>query len=216
MNSTTKRLVVLISGTGATLQAILDGTRWETLDAEVVAVFSHEPWSYGLLRAEREGIDASLHDFADYRFEGKSESDYEQELADKIAAYRPDLIILAGWKHPLYEGFFQRFPERVVNLHSGLPGPEPLFDPYGQNPVSRAFEAYNAGVIHEAQVAVQVLDGSEPFGKIVAEQRVPIYDFDTLIDLEDRMNRAQEELLVNTLRLLLRDAQPRAARAYLS
>jgi folate-dependent phosphoribosylglycinamide formyltransferase PurN len=200
-----KRLVVLISGTGSTLQGIIDATRWDSLDAEVVAVFSHEPWSYGLIRAEQEGIPSTLHEFTDYRLEGKGEGEYASDLADQIATARPDLVILADWKLPLAEEFFQRFPNRVVNLQSGLPGQSPLFDPYAQNPVSRAFEAYSAGLIREAHVTVHMLNDMYSFGRVVAQEAIPIYDFDTLVDLEDRMHRVQQEVLVNTLNLLLRE-----------
>ncbi|MGH2542522.1 MAG: formyltransferase family protein [Ardenticatenaceae bacterium] len=202
---TTKRLVVLMDGTGSTLQSILDATRLETLDAEVVAVFSHEPWCYGLLRAEREGVPALLHDLADYRFGGKSESEYVADLAERIESFEPDLVVLAGWNLPLNEEFFRRFANRVINLHSGLPGQFPIFDPYGQNPASRAYEAYSAGLIREAHVSVQLFSERETLARIIAQQPVPIYEFDHLGDLEERMNRVQQELLVNTLRLLLRE-----------
>ncbi len=207
MNFNTKRLVVLISGTGSTLQGIIDATRWQTLDAEVGAVFSHEPWSYGLLRAEREGIPAILHDLADYRLEGKAEGEYNEDLAREVAAYCPDIVILAGWRLPLTEYFFRCFPNKVINLQPGLPGQFPVFDPYGQNPVSRAFEAFNAGLIREAHVTAHILNDVESFGRVVAQEAVPIYEFDTLVDLEDRMNRVQQDLLVNTLRLLLRETE---------
>jgi phosphoribosylglycinamide formyltransferase 1 len=201
----TKRLVLLISGTGATMQGVIDATRWRTLDAQVVAVFSHEPWSYGLLRAEREGIATVLHDVAEYRFEGKTDSEYNQALADKVAAFEPDLVILAGWKLPLTDAFCDQFAGKLVNLQQGLPGQFPLFDPYGQNPASRAFEAYTAGLIREAHVTVHILDHPDSFGRVVAQESIPIYDFDTLMDLEERMNRVQQEMLVNTLQLLLRE-----------
>ncbi len=205
MEHTKKRLVALIAGTGLTLQGILDAIRWDTLDAEVVAVASHERWGYGLLRAEREGIPTILHDLTDYRLLDKSESEYSTELADKLEAFEPDLVLLAGWTLPLTQDFFERFQNRVLNLQSGLPGQLPLFDPYGQNPISRAYEAYTAGLIREAQVSVQLLAGIESFARVIAQQPVPIYEFDRLVDLEDRMNRVQQELLVNTLRLLLRE-----------
>ena len=98
MNRTIKRLVVLISGNGSTLQSVIDATRWQTLGAEVIAVFSHEAWSYGLLRAEREGIPAVLHDLAKFRIEGKSEYEYNQALAEQVSTYNPDLV---GVVHPL-------------------------------------------------------------------------------------------------------------------
>ena len=205
MNRTIKRLVVLISGNGSTLQSVIDATRWHTLGAEVVAVFSHEAWSYGLLRAEREGIPAVLHDLAKFRIEGRGEYEYNQVLAEQIATYNPDLVVLAGWKLPLTDNFFQHFPNKVVNLKQGLPGEYPTFDPYGRNPVSRAFEAYNAGLINQTHFSTQILNNSRGSGRVIAQEPVPIYDFDTLIDLEERMNRVQQDLLINTLRLLLRD-----------
>lgn len=208
MNRTTKRLVVLISGNGSTLQSVIDATRWQTLNAEVVAVFSHESWSYGLLRAEREGIPAILHDLAEFRIEGKSEYQYNEALAEQIVAYQPDLVVLAGWKFPLTNNFYQRFPNKILNLQQGLPGEYPMFDPYGRSPVSRAYEAYNAGLINQTHFTAQILNNAHGSGRVIAQQPVPIYHFDTLIDLEERMNRLQQELLVNTLRLLLRDNEP--------
>lgn len=206
MERTKKRIVTLISGTGSILQCIIDATRWDTLDAEVVSVFSHEPWSYGLLRAEREGIPTILHDLADYRFEGKTEWEYVSDLADQIESHEPDLVVLASWSFPLTEEFFHRFANHVVNLQTSLPGQElPLFDPYQRNPISQAYEAYNAGLIREAQVSVRMLNGVETYGRVIAQKTVPIYDFDRLVDLEDRMNRVQQELLINTLRLVLRE-----------
>lgn len=206
MNRKTKRLVALISGNGLTLQSVIDATRWQTLGAEVVAVFSHEAWSYGLLRAEREGVPAILHDLTEFRVEGKSEYEYNEALADKIAAYKPDLVVLADWKQPLTDNFFQRFPHKILNLQPGLPGESPLFgNPYARNPVSRAYEAYNAGLINQTHLTTQILNNAFGSGRVIAQVPVPIYDFDSLIDLEERMNRAQQELLINTLSLLLRD-----------
>lgn len=204
MEARAKRLVLLIAGTGATAQGVFDAVRWGTLNAEVVAVFSNEPFSYGLIRAEREGLPALLHDLADFRYEGRSESDYIQALGDRIAAYEPDLIILAGWQFPLTEAFCERFRQQIVNLHAGLPGSGPAFDPYRRNPASVAFEAFSAGLVREAQVAVEWLE-EMPYRRIIAEERVPIYEFDTVLDVEERMGRVEQELLVNTLALLLRD-----------
>lgn len=204
----TKRIVALISGNGSLLQSVMDATRWQTLQAEVVTVFSHEPWSYGLLRAEREGIPAFLHDLTDFRIEGKSEKEYNDALADKVAPYHPDLIVLAGWKLPLSESFFQRFPNKIINLLQGLPGQYPVFDPYARNPVSRVYDAYNAGIIRQTHFTTQILNDLNGAGRVIAQVPVPIYEFDSLIDLEERMNRVQQELLVNTLRLVLREHQP--------
>ena len=209
MDSTIKRLVVLISGTGASLQGILDATRWQTLRAEVVRVISHEPWSYGLLRAEREGIPTTLHDLADYRagVGGKEERDYLPELIQKIKEAAPDLVLLAGWQLPLTDPFFAAFRNQVLALQTGRQELAPLWDPYGQNPISRALDAFAAGGVRETEVSVQMLNNALGHSRVVAKETVPIYESDTLIDLEERVNRVQQELLVNTLALLLREAE---------
>jgi phosphoribosylglycinamide formyltransferase-1 len=197
------RLVLLISGAGTTMQAIADACRLDQLDAEVVAVFSHEPYAYGLLRAEREGLEAHLHDLADYRYDGRSYSDYERDLADKIATYRPDYVIVAEWRLPLSEVFLDHFPNRVINLHAGLPGQFPIFDPYGRNPVSRAYDAYNHGLIRETGITVHILRDAATTGPVLAQERVPIYEFDTLFDLEERFIKASQDMLINGLRRLM-------------
>lgn len=197
------RLVLLIGGSGITMQAIADACRTEFLDAEVVAVFSHEPYAYGLLRAEREGLTTHLHDLADYRYDGRSYSDYERDLADRVAAFRPDYVILAEWRLPLNEVFLSRFPNRVINLHAGLPGQFPIFDPYGQNPVSRAFDAYNNGLIRETGITVHILRDAAMTGPVLAQERVPIYEFDTLPDLEYRFIQTSQEIVINSLRQLI-------------
>lgn len=200
-----KRVVALIAGTGSTLQSVIDAMRWETLGGHIVAVVSHERYSYGLLRAEQEQIPAFIHDVSDYRYSGEGEAAFNQGLVELIQPLAPDLIVLAGWQLPLSDAFFQAFPNQVVNLQAGLPGQFPTFDPYGSNPVSRAFEAFSAGQIRETHFSMQILHTSDGQGKMLGQIAVPIYDFDNLIDLEERMTRAQQELLVNTLRLVLRE-----------
>lgn len=202
-NSIKTRLVLLIAGSGTTMQAILDACRLERLDAEVVAVFSHEPYEYGLLRAEREGVPAFLHDLADYRYEGRSQREYDADLAERVASFHPDYVVIAEWKLPLGDAFLQRFPNRVINLHAGLPGQFPLFDPYGQNPVSRAFDAYNNGLIRETGVNLHILRDAATSGPVLAQERVPIYEYDSLPDLEERFIRASQEILINGLRHLI-------------
>lgn len=200
-----KRIVALIAGTGTILQSVLDAMRWETLGGYVVAVISHERYGYGLLRAEQEQIPAFVHDVSDYRYSGEGEAGFNIALIERAQSFQPDLIVLAGWQLPLSDSFFQAFPGKVVNLQVGLPGQYPTFDPYGSNPVSRAYEAFTAGQIRETHFSMQVLHTSDGQGKTLGQIAVPIYEFDNLIDLEERMTRAQQELLVNTLRLLLRD-----------
>lgn len=200
--STTTRLVVLISGSGGVLQAIANACRQGELDAEIAAVFSHEPYAYGLLRAEREDVPAKLHDLSEYRLKGR-EGEYSSDLADRIEEFAPDFVVMAEWRLPLDEAFFNRFPGRIINLHAGLPGQFPVHDPHSQNPVMRAYDAYTDGLIHETGVSAHILHEPEREGSVLGEERVPIYEFDTLRDVEERFFRTQQELLVNVLRQLI-------------
>lgn len=199
------RLVVLISGSGGVLQAIIDACRQNQLDAEVVAVISHESYSYGLLRAEREGIPAFLHDITDYRLEGRTEADYAADLADRVDTFDPDYVVLAEWAFPLSETFLRRFPDRIINLHAGLPGQFPVFDPHTHNPIMRAYDAYTAGLIHETGVTAHLLHDPRREGSVLGQERIPIYEFDTLRDVEERFFKAQQDLVINVLRHLIQE-----------
>src|SRR5258705_13984275 len=107
------RLVVLVSGSGTNLQAILDACSGGELPAEVVAVISNKADAYGLVRAAKAGVPglALTKDLAADR------RGYDAILAGYVASYRPDYIVLAGWMRILTSVFLERFPERVINLH---------------------------------------------------------------------------------------------------
>jgi formyltetrahydrofolate-dependent phosphoribosylglycinamide formyltransferase len=130
------RLVVLISGNGSNLQALLDASASGSLLAEVVAVFSNRPEAYGLERARQAGLPA----IALPAGKGQSRREYDAALADRVAAWLPDWVVLAGWMRLLTTAFLDRFPGRVVNLHPALPGMFP-----GVDAIRRAFEAFCAG-----------------------------------------------------------------------
>ena len=207
------RLVILISGSGGVLQAIAHACRNGELDAEIAAVFSHDSYAYGLLRAEREDIPAIHHDLSEYRLTGREE-EYSSDLADRVAEFAPDFVVLAEWRLPLGEEFFNRFPGRIINLHAGLPGQFPVFDPYSQNPVMRAYDAYTDGLIHETGVSAHILHEPKREGAVLGEERVPIYEFDTLRDVEERFFRTQQELLVHVLRQLIEEYDTEYASRY--
>ena len=196
-----KRIVMLIAGTGKLLDAVGQAIRQHHLDALIVAAISHDRWGYGLLRAEREGIPAILHDLADYRATGRSDSVYSDDLLTEVEGHRPDLVMLAGWHHPLTEAFYAHFAQRLVALQSG-PALLSHRSPHTENVVSRLYEAFRAGLITEASVSLQHPLPTQL--RLVAESRIPIYQTDRPVDLEDRLQRAEQDLLANTLHLLLR------------
>ncbi len=109
-------IVVLISGNGSTLQAIIDAIHDKKLNAHISAVISNHPNVYGLERAEKAGIH---HDVVS-RPKHQDRNEYDKELQKKIAAYKPDLIVLAGFMHILSPDFVKHFEGKIINIHPSL------------------------------------------------------------------------------------------------
>jgi len=192
------RIVVLISGTGTNLQAILDACEHGDLPASVVAVISNRREAYGLERARRHGIPALYYPLAPYRAAGRDRRAYDADLADVVASYAPDWVVLAGWMHVLSGAFLDRFPSRVVNLHPALPGTFP-----GTNAIARAFEAYQRGEIAGTGVMVHLVpDEGVDCGPVIAQEAVPISASDTVESLEARIHAVEHRLLVGAIRRL--------------
>ena len=142
------RLVVLISGNGSNLQAILDACQSGELDAQVVSVISNKADAYGLIRAKNVGVEA-IH-FA--KLENETRLEYDTRLAAYVATCLPDYVILAGWMRILSSTFLSSFPDRVLNIHPALPGMFP-----GTHAIERAFEAYQRGEIEHTGVMVHLV-----------------------------------------------------------
>jgi phosphoribosylglycinamide formyltransferase 1 len=190
------RLVVLVSGSGSNLQAILDACAAGGLSAKVVAVISNRATAFGLERARRAGIPAILMPLA----LGQDRRAYDAGLAELVGAHRPDWVVLAGWMRLLTSVFLERFPNRVVNLHPALPGSFP-----GTHAIQRAYDAFRAGAITHTGVMVHLVpDEAVDAGPVLAQVEVPILPGDTLDALETRIHAAEHRLLVETLDGLLR------------
>ena len=193
----TARLVVLISGNGSNLQAILDARKSGELNAEVVSVISNKADAYGLVRAKDAGVEA-IH-FAKQGDESRNE--YDARLAELVLSKQPDYIVLAGWMRILTSSFLNYFPNRVVNLHPALPGTFP-----GTHAIERAFEAYQHGEIEHTGIMVHLVpDEGVDNGPVLATEIVPINKDDTLEILEARVHQTEHHVLVQTLKNLLTD-----------
>ena len=186
------RLVVLISGNGSNLQAILDTCATGELNADVVSVISNKADAFGLTRARNVGVESIY--FA--KLENESRNEYDARLADVVESLKPDFIILAGWMRILSSAFLSRFPNRVINLHPALPGTFP-----GTHAMERAYEAYRRGEIKHTGVMVHLVpDEGVDNGPVLATKIVPIYSDDNLESLEERIHKTEHKLLVKTLK----------------
>lgn len=192
------RLVVFVSGSGTNLQAILDATAAGRLDAAVVLVVSNRKNAFGLVRAERDGIDTLYFPLRPYSEQGQSREAYDAALAERVKPYQPDLVVLAGWMHILSSAFLDHFPHRVINLHPALPTTFP-----GTHAIERAYEAYQRGEITSSGCMVHYAVPEVDAGPVIAQAVVPFHPGDTLETFEERMHAAEHDLIVDAIRSAL-------------
>jgi phosphoribosylglycinamide formyltransferase-1 len=187
----TCRLVVLASGTGSNLQAVLDACTDGTISGEVVLVVSDRPAAPALERTRSAGRTATALPATS----NEARSSYDARLADLVAASRPDWVVLAGWMRLLTSVFLERFPGRVLNLHPARPGELP-----GLRAIERAFDEARAGRRTSTGVMIHLVpDEGVDDGPPLAVVDVPIHVDDTLGDLTARVHAAEHRLLVDVL-----------------
>lgn len=194
----TANIVVLISGSGTNLQALIDAVETGALPAEISLVVSNRKKAYGLVRAEQAGIPTLYFPLKPYKTAVHGRETYDADLAQKILAQKPDLIVLAGWMHIVSPAFLQHFPNQVINLHPALPGQFA-----GTHAIDRAYEAYQQGEISHSGCMVHVVIPEVDAGPVLATAEVPILPEDSLADFEARMHAAEHQLIVKATKLAL-------------
>ncbi|MGB0900037.1 MAG: phosphoribosylglycinamide formyltransferase [Psychrobium sp.] len=176
-----KKIVVLISGNGSNLQAIIDACEANKVNGDVVAVISNKPQVYGLERAENHDIAHAVVNHHDY----DTREDYDFQLAKAIDEYCPDLVVLAGFMRILTEDFVERFAGKMLNIHPSL-----LPKYQGLNTHQRAIDAGDS--VHGVSVhfVTAQLDG----GPVVLQAKVPVFDNDTSDDLAARVHEQEHRI----------------------
>ncbi|WP_241576378.1 phosphoribosylglycinamide formyltransferase [Rosenbergiella collisarenosi] len=169
-----KRIVVLISGSGSNLQAIIDACQIGRLNAEIVAVFSNKADAFGLQRAQRAGIatqSLAIGDYADRQA-------FDRALMQQIDSYQPDLIVLAGYMRILSSSFVSHYLGRLLNIHPSLLPKYP-----GLHTHRRALD--NGDSEHGVSVhfVTEQLDG----GPVILQASIPVLPDDTEQDLAERL-----------------------------
>lgn len=189
------RLVILISGNGSNLQAILDACASGELPATVVSVISNKADAYGLTRARNAGVEAIY--FA--KQENETRGEYDTRLAKLVTSKHPDWIILAGWMRILTSSFLDHFQNRVINLHPALPNMFP-----GTRAIERAFRAYQRGEIEHTGVMLHLVpDEGVDNGPVLGQEEIHFRPDETLEQFEERVHEVEHKLSVNTLKSIL-------------
>jgi formyltetrahydrofolate-dependent phosphoribosylglycinamide formyltransferase len=192
------RIVVMISGEGTNLQVLLDEQAKGELKAQIALVVSNRKAARGLERAQQFGVETLYFPLKPYLDAGKTREQYDADLAERVRAVEPTLIVLAGWMHVLSPTFLDHFPCQVINLHPALPGAFP-----GTDAIQRAFDAFQRGEIRYTGCMVHYVTPEVDVGEVIRQIVVPIHAKDTLEDLEQRMHVNEHYLILKAVKQFL-------------
>jgi phosphoribosylglycinamide formyltransferase-1 len=185
-------IVVLVSGAGTNLQALIDATADPAYGVRIEAVGSDRDDTQGLARARRAGIPTFVCRVADF----PTRADWDVALASHVAAYQPRLVVLAGFMKLTGPSFLRQFAGRVVNTHPalspsfpGIHGPKDALD-YG---------------VKVTGCTLFVVDAGIDTGPIVAQRAVSVHEDDTAETLHERIKTAERQMLVDYVGRMVRD-----------
>ncbi|GAA1657254.1 phosphoribosylglycinamide formyltransferase [Kribbella alba] len=186
------RLVVLISGSGSNLQALLDACADPAYGAQVVAVGADRDGAAGLDRAAAAGVPTFVHKVKDHA----ERADWDRALTASVAEYKPDLVISAGFLKLVGDDFLGSFGDRYINTHNallpafpGIHGPRDALE-YG---------------VKVAGATLFFVDGGVDTGPIIAQVVVPVEDDDTEETLTERIKDVERRQLVDWVGKLVRN-----------
>ncbi|WP_395110033.1 phosphoribosylglycinamide formyltransferase [Actinomadura sp. SCN-SB] len=186
------RLVVLVSGAGTNLQALLDACADPAYGAQVVAVGADRHGTGGIARAERAGLPTFTVRVSDF----PDRAAWDKALAEAVGEHRPDLVVSAGFLKILGPAFLARYGGRTVNTHPAL---LPAFP--GMHAVRAALE-YGVKL---TGCTVHFVDEGVDTGPIIAQEAVPVRWHDDEDSLHERIKQVERRLLVEVVGRLARD-----------
>ena len=197
---TPARVVVLVSGAGTNLQALIDASGDPAYGARIVAVGADREGIEGLARADRAGIPTFVRKVAQFT----SREHWDLSLTETVAAFEPDVVVLAGFMKLVGPTFLQRFADRVLNTHPALC---PSF-PGTSGPADAL--AYGVKV---TGATLFVVDEGVDTGPIVAQAVVRVEDDDDVETLHERIKVAERQMLVDNVGRIAREGLVVAGRS---
>jgi len=181
MSSPNIDIVVLISGSGSNLQAIIDATTAGKLHANIKMVISNRPGVKGLTRAQAVKIPTLTLDHTLFA----NREAFDQQLIQEIDRHKPDLVILAGFMRILTDEFVEHFDGRLLNIHPSL-----LPEFTGLNTHQRALDAG----VKQHGVSVHYVNNELDGGPLVLQAVIDVQDTDTAESLQQRVHQ-QEHII---------------------
>ncbi|HSO52107.1 MAG TPA: phosphoribosylglycinamide formyltransferase [Actinomycetes bacterium] len=184
-----KRVVVLVSGHGSNLQALLDAAAERGSGMTVVLVGADRPGAFGLERARRAGVDTAVVRPADH----PDRPSFDLALRDLVAAARPDVVCLAGFMRILGPAFVGAFPDRILNTHPSL------------LPAFRGAHAVRDALAYGVKVSgctVHLVDEQVDHGPVLFQAAVPVEPGDDEDRLHGRIKQEEHRLLPLAVRLV--------------
>ena len=182
------RLVVLISGNGSNLQAIIDEISHNNLPAQIVAVISNKADAFGLERAKKAGIEQRVLSHQDFA----SREQFDNALRSLIDSFQPDLVILAGFMRILSNQFVEHYLNKMMNIHPSL-----LPKYKGLNTHQRAIDAGE----HEHGCSVHFVTPELDDGPVILQASVAIKESDTAETLAKRVHEQEHIIYPKAIRL---------------
>ncbi len=198
-----KSIVVLISGSGSNLQALLDSCAAGFIPGKITGVISNKANAFGLKRAEAAGISTAVLSHKEF----DSRENYDQALIAAIEQFKPDLIVLAGFMRILTAEFVQHFSGKLLNIHPSL-----LPKYQGLATHQRAIDAGDTEHGCSVHFVTEQLDG----GPVILQAKVPIFPGDDASIVAERVHAQEHQIYPLVVRWFCQDRlQQRANEAWL-
>lgn len=194
-------IVVLISGSGSNLQAIIDTLATGRLKARIAGVLSNKADAYGLVRAQQAGIATAVLSHTAYA----GREDFDTAMMQQIDSWQPDVVVLAGFMRILTPAFVDHYEGRLLNIHPSL---LPLHK--GMHTHRRALEAGDREHGCSVHFVTAELDG----GPVIAQAVVPVLTDDNETLLTERVHKSEHRIYPEVLvwmaegRLVYREGCP--------
>jgi phosphoribosylglycinamide formyltransferase-1 len=185
-------IVVLISGSGTNLQAIIDACKNDKIDGQVCAVISNKAGVYGLERANNANIATHVLSHKDF----DSRENYDKSLIDIIDKYQPKVVVLAGFMRILTAEFVSHYAGKLINVHPSL-----LPKYQGLDTHQRAIDAKDQEHGCSVHFVTEELDG----GPVILQAKVPVFEDDDIDSLSQRVHYQEHQIYPMVVKWMCED-----------